>query len=129
VFGAGDDMFDFQIKSLALLTARAGYASTNILAYVKGGIAIADTEASVSDTTGPSTGSGSSRAWRSGPTIGAGLEYGMTPQMSIALEYDYVYLPSATYEIGGSTASYSWDVEARNISIVLAKLNYRFATR
>lgn len=126
-FGAGDDNFDARIESLALLTARVGYSFDNLLAYAKAGVALAHVKASISDSAGASKGSGSASAWRAGPTFGVGLEYGLTPQVSVALEYDYFHLRSATYELGGSTANYAWDIEARSVNLILAKLNYRFS--
>jgi len=126
LFGAGDDQFEARIKTLMLFTARVGYAWNNVLAYGKAGIAAANIEASVSDDVGPNTGSGSESHWLAGPTVGAGLEYGITPNLSIGAEYDYIHLDSSSYQLGDASGSYSWDVNVEDVHMVLAKLNYRF---
>ncbi len=122
---AMDDRFEARIKALMLFTGRAGYTWNNILAYGKAGIATAKISASVSDSVGVSTGSGSDSQWRSGPTLGLGIEYGIAPNLSFGVEYDYIRLSSSTFQLGGSGGSYLWDVDVRNVSLLMAKLNYR----
>jgi outer membrane immunogenic protein len=124
-FGAADDQFEASIKSMLLATGRLGYAWDNFLAYGKAGIAIANIGASVTDNVGPTTGAGSDSHWRSGPAVGLGIEYGLAPNLRFAIEYDYIRLSSASYQLGGGAGSYLWDVDIRNISQVVAKLNYR----
>lgn len=126
VFGAADDQFETRIKSLLLITGRIGYAWNNLLVYGKGGMASAKIHLSVSDDTGPFTGAGSASKWRTGLAFGAGLEYGITRNLSVGIEYDYIRLQSAQYELGDDTGSYLWDVDLRNVSLLMAKLNYRF---
>ena len=125
-FGAADDQFESRLKALMLFTGRAGYAWNNVLAYAKAGLAVADIEASAADNVGPNTGSGSDSQWLAGLTVGVGFEYGVTPNLSVALEYDYIHLNSASYQLGDSTGSYRWNVGVSDINLVLAKLNYRF---
>jgi outer membrane immunogenic protein len=124
-FGAADDKFEVEIKSFLLATGRLGYAWDKFLAYGKAGIAIANISASVTDNVGPTTGAGSDSRWRSGPTVGLGIEYGITPNLSLAVEYDYIRLSAASYQLGGGAGSYLWDLDAHNISQVMAKLNYK----
>lgn len=126
--GAADDQFKARIDALMLLTGRVGYAWNNVLVYGKAGLGAADIHASVSDTVGPSTGSGSDSGWHFGPTVGLGLEYGITPNLSFAIEYDYVHLKSGSYQLGDTTGSYLWDIDVHNINLLMAKLNYRFNT-
>lgn len=124
--GAADDQFTGSVEALLLLTGRVGYSVDNWLAYLKGGYAGAHVRAAVSDTVGPSTGSGSSSQWRSGWTIGGGVEYGLTRSLSLGFEYNYVELQSGSHELGGGTGSYAWDVRLRRFHLMLAKLSYRF---
>ena len=72
-FGAADDIFDLRIEAMLAATGRIGYAWDSGLIYVKGGIAAAFVKASVSDTVGPTTGSGRDDSWRFGPTVGVGF--------------------------------------------------------
>jgi outer membrane immunogenic protein len=123
--GAADDQFEARIKSLLLATGRLGYAWDNFLVYGKAGIAVANIRASVTDNAGPTTGAGSDSHWRGGPAVGLGIEYGITPNLSFAVEYDYIRLSAASYQLGGGAGSYLWDLDIRDISQVMAKLNYR----
>jgi outer membrane immunogenic protein len=126
--GAADDKFEAQIEALFLATARVGYAWDNWLVYGKAGYAAARINLSVSDSTPPNTGSGNDSQWHSGPVAGIGVEYRLTPQLSLAAEYNHVWLDSGSYQLGGGTGNYSWDVDIGGINILMARLNWRFAS-
>ena len=126
---ARDDQFKARLDVLVLLTGRAGYTWNNMLAYAKGGYALTRIHLSVSDTNPPMTGSGSDAQWHSGPTVGAGVEQALTPQLSLAAEYNHIWLGSGTYQLGGGAGNYTWNVNIRDINLFMVKLNYRFAAR
>ncbi|MBI3705307.1 MAG: porin family protein [Rhizobiales bacterium] len=125
-FGAADDQLTARIDTLVLGTGRLGYAWDRLLAYGKAGVAAARIRASVSDAVGPNTGSGSDAAWQYRPTFGLGLEYGITANVSVAVEYNYIRLGTRTYQLGDATGRYAWDIDIRNVNLLMAKLNYRF---
>jgi outer membrane immunogenic protein len=125
--GAGDDQFEARLDAIFLGTGRLGYAWNDVLAYGKAGYGTARVRLSVADVTPATTGSGSASQWRSGPTVGFGLEYRLTPQLSVAAEYDYLHLESGRYDLGGGTGSYVWDVGIRDVNLLLIRMNYRFA--
>jgi opacity protein-like surface antigen len=52
-----------------------------------------------------------SAATATGPTIGAGLEYAINRMVSVALEYNYIDLSDADYELGDSTGTYLWRID------------------
>ena len=125
-FGAADDQFEVKLKSLVVTTARIGYAWQNVLAYGKAGYATARISSSVTDDVAPTIGSGSDSQWRSGPAVGFGVEYGLARNLSIAVDYEYIRLDAGLYQLGGSSGSYVWDLDGKDISRVTGKLNYRF---
>jgi outer membrane immunogenic protein len=125
VFGAADDVFTTEINSVALVTGRLGYAWNNWLLYAKGGYAGADVKFSVSDTVGANQGAGSDTQWRSGWTVGGGLEYGITPNWIVGVEYDYMNLGTHSYEVGGGAGLYTFDVKTQ-IHQAVARLSYKF---
>jgi outer membrane immunogenic protein len=125
-FGAEDDQFTARIDTLVLGTGRFGYAWDRWLAYGKAGVAAAHVRASVTDAVGPITGSGSDTAWQFSPTLGLGFEYGITRNVSFGVEYNYIGLRTRTYQLGDATGSYAWDVNIRNVNLLMAKFNYRF---
>jgi outer membrane immunogenic protein len=125
VFGSADDIFTTRIESIATVTGRVGYAWQNWLFYAKGGYAGGEVKFSVSDTVGANQGAGSASSWQNGWTVGGGVEYGLTPNWILGLEYDYVDLLTKNYNVSGGTALYTFDVHPQ-IHEVLARLSYKF---
>lgn len=126
-----DDNFQSRIRAVFLGTARVGWAWENVLVYAKGGYAGADVEVKVTDTVGAAQGAGTSSGWRSGYTVGGGAEYGFTwaPGLSAAVEYNFVSLDAASYQLAGTAAPllYTFNVDTRDIHMVTGRLNYRFS--
>ena len=83
---------------------------------------------SVSDVAGVNQGSGSASSWRNGWTVGGGVEYGITPNWTVAAEYNYVRLQAGSYELGGTAAPllYTFDVATRDTHLATLRLNYKF---
>jgi outer membrane immunogenic protein len=134
-FSLQDDVFATKITSFFLASARLGYAADNFLLYVKGGYAGAHVKTSAVDVGPPSTGSGYDQRWHHGWNVGAGVEFGFTPNWSLALQYDYIQLETVNDTLGGTNylngvagakAIYNWDVNPRNINAATVRLNYRF---
>ena len=123
---AADDQLKVEMRALLAATGRVGYAWDNNLAYVKGGVAAAFIHASAKDTNGPTTGAGSDDNWRIGPTIGVGFETAVSRTISVALEYNYIHLSEANYELGDGTGTYHWRIDVPDIHWVAVRLNYRF---
>ncbi|HWK94853.1 MAG TPA: outer membrane protein [Pseudolabrys sp.] len=125
-FGAGDDVFETRVNSIFTVVGRIGYAFNNWLPYIKGGYAGASNKLSVSDTAGMNQGAGSESKWHNGWTIGGGLEYGLTQNWIIGLEYNYIGLQTKNYNVAGADPGiYAFDVKPR-IHEVLARVSYKF---
>ncbi len=121
-----EDIITHKIKFVATVVGRVGYAFNNWLPYIKGGYAGADVKFGVSDTVGVNQGGGSETHWHSGWTVGAGLEYGLTPNWIIGVEYNYIDLQTQSYNVQGAAAGiYTMDVKPR-INEVLARISYKF---
>lgn len=125
--GAADDQFETRIAALILATGRLGYAWNDWLAYGKAGWAFAKVEVSVADTNPPTTGAGHNSQWRNGFTLGAGLEYRLTPALSVATDYNYVHLDDGSYQLGGGAGNYRWHVDIPDVQLLMVRMNYRFA--
>jgi len=134
-FSFQDDVFTTKITSLFLASARLGYAADNFLLYVKGGYAGAHVKTSAVDIGPPTTGSGYDQRWHSGWNVGAGVEFGFTPNWSLALQYDYISLQTVNDTLGGQNfvngvatvrALYNWNVTPRDIHAATVRINYRF---
>jgi outer membrane immunogenic protein len=115
-----------KVNGILLATGRVGVAWNSALFYAKGGGAWARDTYSEAVTGSPSFGNGSE--WRGGWTVGAGFEYGFTPNWSVAVEYDYLGLGSKSVSLvtptTGSVANY--EKITQDINMATVRLNYRF---
>lgn len=102
------------IDSFGTIRARAGYAVDRFLPYVTGGVAWARGSISAS-------GGGTSLSFEDnfvGWTIGAGLEYAVTDNVTIRGEYLYTDFGTADFDSGADVGLTS--------SIVRAGVNFKF---
>jgi outer membrane immunogenic protein len=103
------------------VAARFGYAANNWLFYGKaGGGWVRDSATLTSVATGLSVGASDTN---SGWLLGAGIEYGFTPNWTMRVEYDHFGLSdvSRTGLVFGDTVTLS-----RRFDMVTAGLNYKF---
>jgi outer membrane immunogenic protein len=117
------------VDALGLFTAQVGYTWNNVLWYVKGGAAVTHDKYE-----GQVTGTGAvfDRATESrwGGVIGTGLEYGFTPNWSIAIEYDHLFMGRrditlySTVPVVGAFSR--GDTIRQDVDMVTARINYRF---
>ena len=93
------------------LTGRVGYAVDpygRTLPYVKGGFALAESHVDMATNglVGPPITSNSSSLAVSGWTVGAGVEYALTPAWSLFAEYNYLrFTSSSVMNLGSVTVS------------------------
>src|SRR5262245_18929016 len=111
VFVAGTSLSS-HASDLLLVTGRLGFAWQHILAYVKGGYANADVSF---------TGIGVTASKRAdGSVAGLGLEFGVTPNITIGAEYYWVKLNAS----GNGVIDASVDVQT-----LTGRLNFKFGPR
>ncbi len=124
----------------AVLAARFGYSWNRTLVYVKGGGAITDIKATVSDTCtlgpcSPGTIAASGSKTVSGFALGAGLEWAWTSNISVKAEYLFLGLNHfvlASCGAGGAAAAgstFCWNHDFGGIHTAKVGLNYRFSAR
>ena len=127
---------------LGTVRARAGYAFDRTLIYVTGGLAYgrtkdASTITSVgSDDDGNFAGlwTGRKAGTRAGWTLGGGIEYAITGNLTIKGEYLYYDLGRSKYLLSGSATDPDDEFLGANVrrktngSIVRAGLNWKFST-
>jgi outer membrane immunogenic protein len=123
---------DTRIDAFGTFTGQVGYAVNNVLFYVKGGAAVvSDRYRSLATVTGVQvTGNVDDTRW--GGVVGAGLEYGFTPNWSIAVEYNHMFLQDKTYTflnngvVGPAGTLFGTDRIRQDMDTVTARINYRF---
>jgi outer membrane immunogenic protein len=109
-FWAGESSFRTEVDNFMSIAGRLGYAHDRWLVYAKGGFATAAIRTSGSVDggfcaiilgCGDLGGSFSSRERHNGWLAGAGLEYMITPNLIVGLEYSYTDLGARTHTSSG----------------------------
>jgi outer membrane immunogenic protein len=115
------------INALGLFTGQVGYAWNNVLWYVKGGGALTNDKYA-----GLQAGAVFDRATetRFGGTVGTGLEVGFAPNLSVAVEYDHLFMGSRSLNFTSVLPPVGIlsrnDSIRQDVDLVTARINYRF---
>jgi len=126
VFGPGVTN-QSKIDAFGLFSGQFGYAWNNALLYVKSGVAVTDDNYK-GITTGLGTAFDAGKETRAGFAAGVGLEYGFTPNWSMAVEYDHFFMfeNAVTFTAVGGGALSRIDNIHQDVDLVTARINYRF---
>ncbi|AMJ60820.1 outer membrane protein [Bosea sp. PAMC 26642] len=108
-----------EINYFGTVRARVGYAFDRFLPYVTGGFAYGNVKNKLTAPGFAFSDDNTQYGW----TVGGGLEYAFTNNLSAKVEYLYVNLDKESYRIPGATLN--TDVETK-FSVVRAGLNYKF---
>ena len=116
-----------KIDAFGLFTGQFGYAWNNALLYVKSGLAVTSSKYQ-GLTTATGTVFDAVNETRVGYSAGAGIEYGFTPNWSLALEYDHFFMFESDnpFSAVGGGALTRVDSIHQDIDLVTARINYRF---
>ena len=118
------DRYRSELNTLLLFTGRVGMSFDRLLLYVTGGGAWARDKF---DYAAAGVGTSSTKQSRTGWTVGAGLEYGLSPNWSIAAQYNYVNFGDKDVTFGGGVAPFPFtDKVEQDIHLATVRLNYRF---
>ena len=115
----------FEIQSFGTVRGRAGYAFDRLLPYVTGGLGWARAELDFSNvvTMGGApviSNSASDKQTFTGWTVGAGLEYAITDNITAKAEYLYTDLGTKEFDLGTPVAT---DLTLQTVKF---GLNYKF---
>jgi len=125
-----DPTFSTRTKTSAigLFTGQIGYAWNASLLYVKGGAAVTDTRFSVLDTaSGVELAAASATRW--GAAVGVGWEYGFTPNWSVGIEYDHLFMGDRNNSFTATDPRIVGFVNSRitqDVDMLTLRANYRF---
>jgi len=115
-----------RIDAFGLFTGQVGYAWNNALFYVKGGAAVTADKYRIFDVpTGILTDTANETRW--GGVIGVGFEYGIAPNLSVAFEYDHMFMGSrnVSFTTFGGVFDGS-DHIRQDVDLFTARFNYKF---
>ncbi len=108
------------------IRGRLGIAFSQALLYATGGAAFADFRTTTNNL---NIGSDTFNHSRLGYTIGGGVEYAVTPQVSVRVEYRYNDFGTFTDYLGNSAAVIGTSIRHRETeNIVQAGVSYHFQT-
>ncbi len=121
--------FRSTLNGLGLFTGQVGYAMNEVLLYVKGGAAVGSQNFGLYNS---ATGVGLAYAERTrwGGVVGVGLEYGITANWTVGVEYDYLWRVSdsnvwATPALAPAVTSITTNTKT-DVSTLTLRVNYKF---
>jgi outer membrane immunogenic protein len=123
-----------KVDAIGLFTGQVGYASNNVLVYLKGGAAVAGNKYSsffpvgnAFAAAGVPFNAASETRW--GGAVGGGIEIGFAPSWSVGVEYDHLFMgntsvtfPATSIAVGRS------DNISQSVDMGTVRLNYRFGS-
>ena len=109
-----------KVDSIGNVLARAGFAVDRVLFFAAGGYAGGNVRGGFSDTiTGLSY---SNSGWQSGYSIGGGVEYAVTNNITVKAEYLFTQLGDRTYFAGTPDVTKA----GLNLNTIKTGINYKF---
>jgi outer membrane immunogenic protein len=120
-----------RIDAFGLFTGQLGYSWNNLLLYVKGGAAVtSDKYDGLVTATGLAFDQAKEIRW--GGSAGVGVEFGFTPNWSVAAEYDHLFmgtrsndlLSTGVFQAAGTLSR--TDAIRQSVDMVTARINYHF---
>jgi outer membrane immunogenic protein len=111
------------------VTGRVGYAMNNVLLYAKGGAAFTEEVYGGFATLGGVNVSTFSNltTTRSGYVVGAGVEYGFSPNWTAFVEYNYLDFGTRNYTLTDVTNTFTANFDVRDrVNVVKGGVNYKF---
>jgi outer membrane immunogenic protein len=114
-----------KLDGLGLFTGQFGFAWDTWLVYIKSGAAVTSNRFDVVSTIGGvELASSSSSRW--GAALGVGLEYAFTPNWSVGLEYDHLFMDRSdlSFTIPGPFGVLNR--VSQDVDMVTVRFNYRF---
>jgi outer membrane immunogenic protein len=118
-----------KVDGIGLITGQIGWAWNASLLYFKGGAAVTSNRFDIFDTaTGTSLASASSTRW--GGVLGVGFEYGFTPNWSVGLEYDHLFMGDRnnSFSVANPIVAGALNRISEDVDMVALRFNYRFGS-
>jgi outer membrane immunogenic protein len=120
-----------RIGAFGLFTGQIGYAFSNVLLYVKGGGAVTGDRFRAFDTATNIQLANTVSDTRWGGTVGAGLEFGFSPNWSAAIEYDHLFMGKRSYDFVSNGAvipvgTFTTERIRQDVDLVTVRVNYRW---
>jgi outer membrane immunogenic protein len=120
-------VFETKTDAIGLFTGQFGFAWDTWLFYFKGGAAVTSNNFTATDTTlGLGVGVAQANGTNWGGTVGIGWDYAFSPNWSLGVEYDHLFMESKDTLIPAGTFAGTLLHDSQSSDIVTVRLNYRF---
>jgi outer membrane immunogenic protein len=114
-----------KLDGLGLFTGQFGFAWDTWLWYLKSGFAVTSNRFDVVTTIGGiNFGSTSSTRW--GGALGTGFEYAFTPNWSVGLEYDHLFMGREDVACITAACAGLFSSVRQDVDMITVRFNYRF---
>jgi len=115
-----------KVDGIGLITGQIGYAWDAALFYLRGGAAVTHNQFDIFTTlAGINLASDTTSRW--GGTAGVGFEYLFTPNWSVGVEYDHLWMGNQNNSFGVVVVpGFVSDRISENVDMVTVRVNYRF---
>ena len=116
-----------RVDGIGLIDGQIGYAWNNVLLYLKGGAAVTGSRLDILGPTGVGVAAVSATRW--GANVGAGFEYGFTPNWSVGVEYDHLFMGRNNNSFSVVNPIVATAINNRvslDVDMVTLRFNYRF---
>jgi outer membrane immunogenic protein len=113
-----------KLDAIGLFTSQFGFAWDTWLWYWKGGFAVTDNNFSITDNLTGASVSASSTRW--GGVVGTGFEYAFTPNWSVGIEYDHLFMGAKDSIFPGVENPLLINHIDQAVDMVTIRFNYRF---
>jgi outer membrane immunogenic protein len=115
-----------RLDAFGLFTGQIGLAWNNALLYVKGGAAVTSNKYDIFAPGGGLLASASNTT-RWGGTAGVGVEYGFTPNWTVGVAYDHIFVDSQLVNFTTPAgAAFRTDRTTGDTDLITARVNYRW---
>lgn len=116
-----------RVDGIGLFTGQVGLAWNQALFYLKGGAAVTGNRYDIFTTAG-GVNVASASATRWGAALGVGFEYRFSPNWSIGVEYDHLFMGHAnnSFSVVNPIVAGALNRVNQDVDMVTLRLNYRF---
>jgi outer membrane immunogenic protein len=116
-----------KVDGLGLFTGQIGYAWNAALLYLKGGAAVTSNTFFVNSTVG-GIGLASASSTRWGGTVGIGGEYGFSPNWTVGIEYDHLFMGDSnnSFSVTNPIVAGALNRISQDVDMVTIRFNYKF---
>jgi outer membrane immunogenic protein len=111
------------------IAGRLGFAVNNVLLYAKGGVAFTEETYGGNAVAGGAVVSSFNNltSTRTGYVVGAGIEYGISPNWTVFAEYNYLDFGTRNYTLVSTTAGFTVNLDVKDrVDMFKGGLNYKF---